>query len=81
MGHPSYPPLRFFKYRPRSAVLTFAPTLRMAELMLDYPRVSAKRNFPRLVLLAIRLVAFNVKCTATIVELVLDCLIESSFHI
>ena len=56
-------------------MLTFALTLRMAELMLDCP--SAKGNFPRLVLLAVRLVAFNVERTATIVEPILDCLVKS----
>jgi hypothetical protein len=43
--------------------------------MLDNP--SAKCTSPRLVLLAVRFVASNVEGTATVVEPVLDCLVES----
>jgi hypothetical protein len=60
-------------------MLTFALTLRMAELMLDCP--SAKRISLRLVLLTIRFVAFNVECITLIVEPVLDGLVEYSFHL
>jgi len=47
-------------------VLTFALALGIIELMLDF--LSAKLNFPRLVLLAIKFVAINVERTTTIVK-------------
>jgi hypothetical protein len=51
----------------------------MAELILDYP--SIEYTSPRLILITIRFIVFNVEYTATIVEPVLDCLVESPFHL
>ena len=72
-------PLRFFRNEPRFALLTFALTLRMTELMLDSLRTELNLLF--LVLLVVGFIAIHVECTTTIVEPVLDCLVESSIYL
>ena len=92
MGHPSHTrnyltqktssqlfgkivaPLRLFRFWLRFALLAFTVALRMAELAIDI--LSADLSFPLLMCLIVVLVAINVECVATIMEPVLDCLVE-----
>jgi len=60
-------------------VLTFALTLKIAKLILDF--FSARLNFPRLILFSISLIAINVERITLIIKLVLDYLIKSSIYL
>jgi len=54
-------------------------TLGMTELMLDF--LSARLDFPRLMLFGISLIAINIERTILIIEPVLDCLMKYSVHL